>query len=96
MTSNETRHQLQKIENQEYKDITLVTDKEVADAIKNNLNPKKAPGFDLITGEVLKQLPGKGIANLPDQRSLQIETHPAVGKCLKCHPNREIIKANLP
>ena len=44
--------------------IPLITPKEVADEIRTNLNSKKAPGFDLITGEVLKQLPKKGIVML--------------------------------
>lgn len=29
--------------------------------IKTNLNPKKAPAFELITREILKQMPRKGI-----------------------------------
>lgn len=48
-------------ENQE---IDIVSPKEVAKEIRDNINPKKAPGFDLITGEILKQLPKKGIVKL--------------------------------
>jgi hypothetical protein len=32
---------------------------EVKNELKNKINPKKAPGFDLINGEVLQQLPIK-------------------------------------
>jgi hypothetical protein len=39
--------------------IPPITPKEILNAIKVNINPKKAPGFDLITGEILKQLPKK-------------------------------------
>ena len=45
-------------------EIALVTPKEVIKEIKENINPKKAPGFDLITGEILKQLPRKAIVKL--------------------------------
>lgn len=38
--------------------------KEVTEEIKTNLNPKQAPEFDLITGEILKTLPQKGIVML--------------------------------
>lgn len=50
----------------EQEDIVIRTTspKEVSDEIKININPKKAPGFDLITGEVLKQLPRKAIVKL--------------------------------
>ena len=48
---------------QENKEIKLTTPKEVSFEI-NNINPKKAPGFDLITGEVLKNLPKKAIVKL--------------------------------
>jgi hypothetical protein len=37
--------------------IPRITRKEILNVIKVNINPKKAPGFDLITGEILKQLP---------------------------------------
>jgi hypothetical protein len=33
-------------------------------AIKGNINPNKAPGFDLIKGDILKQLPQKAIVKL--------------------------------
>ena len=46
-----------------YAEIPLVTPKEVEKEIKNNINPKKASGFDLITGEIL-QLPRKAIIKL--------------------------------
>lgn len=32
--------------------------------IRINLDPKKSPGLDLITGEILKQLPRKAIVKL--------------------------------
>jgi hypothetical protein len=34
---------------------------EVRKTISENLNPKKAPGLDLITGRLLKELPQKGV-----------------------------------
>ena len=51
-------------ENQEHEVINFVTPKEVAHEIKTNINTKKGPGFDLITGEILKQIPRKGIVKL--------------------------------
>lgn len=44
--------------------IRPTTPKELAYEIRTNINPKKTPGFDLITGEVLKQLPKKAIIKL--------------------------------
>jgi hypothetical protein len=38
----------------ENEEIPSVMPKEVANEIKGNINPRKAPGFDLITGEILK------------------------------------------
>lgn len=35
--------------------------KEVSDTVMKNINPKKAPGFDLITGKMIRELPQKGI-----------------------------------
>jgi hypothetical protein len=50
---------------QENEEIKLVTTTEVKNEIKNNINLKKATGFDLITGEVLQQLPKKVIVKSP-------------------------------
>lgn len=50
--------------NQEEEEIPLATPKEVANEIKTNLSSKKSPGFDLITGEILKQLPRKAMVML--------------------------------
>lgn len=44
--------------------IELVSPGEVARDIHTNLNPKKVPEYGLIMGEVLKQLPRKGIVML--------------------------------
>ncbi|CAG9828874.1 unnamed protein product [Diabrotica balteata] len=44
--------------------ITLTSLREVSTEIKENINPKKAPGYDLITGELLKNLPRKAIVKL--------------------------------
>ncbi len=48
-------------ENEEIKPATAT---EVKNEINNNINPKKAPGFDLITGEVLQQLSRKAIVKI--------------------------------
>lgn len=45
-----------KINQEEEEAITSVTSKQVVIEIKINLNPKKAPGYNLIAGELLKQL----------------------------------------
>lgn len=44
--------------------IPPVTVKEVEDTIKTKINPSKAPGYDLITGAVLKQLPRKALLQI--------------------------------
>jgi len=49
---------------QENEEIKLATMTEVKNEIKNNRNPQKAPGFDLITGDVLQQLPRKAIVKI--------------------------------
>lgn len=41
--------------------IPLTNIKEIKKEIKNYVVPKKAPGYDLITGEILRQLPNKAI-----------------------------------
>ena len=55
----QNNNNLEETDNIITEEITPVTPKEVAEEIKLNLNPKKAPGFDLITGQILKQLPQK-------------------------------------
>jgi hypothetical protein len=64
--SNEqqSRKEDQLILAEENEEISSVTPKEVAKEIKRNINPRKAPDFDLITGEILKQLPRKGVFKL--------------------------------
>jgi hypothetical protein len=44
--------------------IPLATPREVAEEIRTNINPKKAPGFDLITGEILKNFKRKALVKL--------------------------------
>jgi hypothetical protein len=44
--------------------IPLATPREVAEEIRTNLNPKTAPGFDLITGEILKNFKRKALVKL--------------------------------
>jgi hypothetical protein len=49
----------------DYEDaIPLVTPKEIAEEIHRNLNPKKAPGFDIITSTILKKLQREGLVKL--------------------------------
>lgn len=49
---------------QENMDIKFTTSTEVANEIKTNLSIKKAPEFDLITGEILKKPIRKAIVKL--------------------------------
>lgn len=49
---------------QQKQGIKLATSKEVMSEINNNIKPKKAPGYDLITGKVLNQLPCNAIMKL--------------------------------
>ena len=44
--------------------IPLVTPKELLNTVRVHINPKKAPGFDLLTGVILQQLPNKAIVKL--------------------------------
>lgn len=50
--------------NQENMEINLTSSAEITKVINENIDPKKAPGFDLVTGEILKQLPKKVITKL--------------------------------
>jgi hypothetical protein len=60
----QSRNEDQLILSEENEEIPLVTPKEVAKEIKRNINPRKVPGFDLITDKIPKQLPKKGIVKL--------------------------------
>ncbi|KMQ84691.1 rna-directed dna polymerase from mobile element jockey-like protein [Lasius niger] len=44
--------------------IVFVTPKEVKKEIDTNINGKKAPGYDRITGKILKELPRKAVVKL--------------------------------
>jgi hypothetical protein len=59
-----------------------VTPKEVTNEIKCNINPRKAPGFDLITGEILKRLPRKDVVKLTHlvNASFRLKYKPQVWK----------------
>ena len=52
--------------------------KEVETVIKKEINPKKAPGFDLITGKILEELPEKCIQKLTHifNAVLRVEYYP--------------------
>jgi hypothetical protein len=44
--------------------VKFLTPKEIRNIIQEDLNPKKAPGYDLITGRILKEMPRKDIVHL--------------------------------
>lgn len=62
--------------------IPLISLKEVQKEIKDNLSPKKAPGYDLITAQVLKNLPIKAILKLTNlmNASIRLKHVPAQWK----------------
>ncbi|KAF2883649.1 hypothetical protein ILUMI_22521, partial [Ignelater luminosus] len=61
-TNQEAPEEIQQLdENLEDFKIELTTPKEVKTETKKNISAKKAPGFDLVIGAVLKELPRKGI-----------------------------------
>jgi len=51
-------------EGKEEVQINFVTMKELKNLIENNLNAKKAPGYDLITGKIIKELPDIALQKL--------------------------------
>jgi hypothetical protein len=63
-TAVRTMDNLRRIEETRMQNIPTITPKEILIAIKDNINPKKALEFDLITGGILKQLPQKAINKL--------------------------------
>jgi hypothetical protein len=44
--------------------IKFLTPKEIQNIIQKDLNPSKAPGYDLMTGRISKEMPRKGIVHL--------------------------------
>ncbi|CAB0013935.1 unnamed protein product [Nesidiocoris tenuis] len=56
--------------------IPLVTVKEVQKTINSEINPKKAPGYDLITGQILKYLPRKAIVKITQIINAAIKLRP--------------------
>jgi hypothetical protein len=44
--------------------IKYFTPKEIQNIIQEDLNPRKAPGYDLFTGRILKEMPRKSIVHL--------------------------------
>jgi hypothetical protein len=55
--------------------IPLVTPKEITEEIRTNLNSNKAPGFDLITGEILKHFKRKALVKLTTLINACIRLH---------------------
>jgi hypothetical protein len=45
-------------------EIPLTSPAEVKSEIRTNMNPKKAPGYDLIIGQILIELPRKALVKL--------------------------------
>lgn len=63
ITDNEEKHLLEILEKPISQPLPIkpFKVKEVRKLIQSNLKPKKAPGYDLITGKILKELPDPGI-----------------------------------
>ena len=60
-TENENTTMVNKIDDLEIKYVTL---QELKEEIKTSLKGKKAPGYDLITGQIVKAVPEKGLRKL--------------------------------
>lgn len=58
---SQVKTELEEVMYRRLDEINLETPREVELVIKTNINEKKAPGFELITGEILKQVPRKGV-----------------------------------
>jgi hypothetical protein len=88
----------------DYEDtIPLVTPKEVAEEIRTNLNPKKAPGFNMITGSILTKLQRKGLVKLTALINASVRLKHVPASCIRSNhvtktwkkPHRcKIISAN--
>jgi hypothetical protein len=81
----QSRNEDQLILSEENEEIPSVMPKEVANEIKRNINPRKGPGFDLITSEIPKQLPSKGVVKLTHliNASFRLKYTPQVWKIAK-------------
>jgi hypothetical protein len=47
--------------------IKFLTPKKIQNITQEDLSPRKAPGYDLITGRILKEMPGKCIVQSGNQ-----------------------------
>jgi hypothetical protein len=81
----QSRNEDQLVLSEENEEVPSVMPKEVANKIKRNIKPRKAAGFDLITGEILKQLPRKGIVKLTHliNASFRLKYTPEVWKIVE-------------
>ena len=64
LNPTENNEVLSDVTQQDSVEITLTSPAEVKREIKMNINLKKSPGFDLITGQILKELPRKSLVKL--------------------------------
>jgi hypothetical protein len=53
-----------RFDKQDNVEIATVSLRELKNEIKTNLSSKKSPGYDLITGDIIKNLPDKGVRKL--------------------------------
>jgi hypothetical protein len=63
-TSEDVEDELGEVINEETGIIPPVSSKEVERIIRQQISPKKAPSYDLITGQILKKLPRKAIIKI--------------------------------
>jgi len=71
--------------------IPLTSPAEVKWEIKTNINPKMSAGFDLITGQILKELPRKSLVKLTNliNASFHLKYVPQLWKVAKgCHDSK--------
>jgi hypothetical protein len=55
-TSGDVEDEVDEVINEETRIVPPVSPKEVERIIRQQISPKKAPGYDLITGKILKRL----------------------------------------
>lgn len=67
-TPNEASPEIEPLDEISFKEsdynIPYASTREVKNTIKHEINPKKAPGYDLITGQVLQNLPRKAVVKI--------------------------------